>query len=161
MPEKIDLDSVDWAILAELQEDAAITNKHLAQRVGLSASACHDRVRRLRDAGVITRIVAEVDPRAVGRPLQAFVGVQLHPHRRDLVEAFVAAVRQLPETVALYNVSGNQDFFIHVATTDSDHLQRFIIDHLATRLEVGHAHTYLIYGQPIRATLREADTSTR
>jgi DNA-binding Lrp family transcriptional regulator len=70
---------VDWAILAELQEDAAITNKHLAQRVGLSASACHERVRRLRDAGVVTRIVAEVDPRAVGRPLQAFVGVQLHP----------------------------------------------------------------------------------
>jgi len=154
----VDLDSVDWQILALLQDDATITNKDLAQRVGLSASACHDRVRRLRTSGVITRTVVEVDARAVGRPLQAFVGVPLHPHRRDLVEAFVAAIRQLPETLALYNVSGNQDFFVHVVVTDSEHLQRFIIDHLATRAEVGRTHTYLIYGQPIHGSIRSLDS---
>ncbi|EHB45868.1 transcriptional regulator, AsnC family [Mycolicibacterium rhodesiae JS60] len=152
----VNLDSVDWAILAALQDDAMISNKHLAQRVRLSTSACHDRVRRLRDNAVITGITATVDPNKAGRPLQAFIAVQLRPHRRDLVEAFTAAVRLLPETLALYNVSGPEDFFIHVAVTDSEHLQQLIMDHLATRPEVGHAQTHLIYGAPIRTPVRPA-----
>ena len=80
--------------------------------------------------------------------------VQLHPHRRELVEAFVEAMRELPEILALCNVSGNDDFFIHVAVPDSDHLQRLIIDHLFTRCEVGRARRHLIYGAPVHTTVR-------
>ncbi|ABG99852.1 transcriptional regulator, AsnC family protein (plasmid) [Rhodococcus jostii RHA1] len=154
MKRQAHLDSVDWAILAHLQDNASITNKDLAEAVGLATSSCHERVKRLRAAGVIGRVTAVVDPEAVGRPLQAFIAVQLRPHRRDLVEAFTAAVQALPETLALYNVSGPEDFFVHVAVTDSEHLHRLIIDHLATRPEVGHAQTHLIYGRPIGASVR-------
>lgn len=60
----------------------------------------------------------------------------------------------MPEVLALYNVSGPEDFFIQVAVTDSAHLQRLIVDHLATRPEVGHAQTHLIFDRPLTAPVR-------
>jgi DNA-binding Lrp family transcriptional regulator len=113
------LDPVDWRILRQLQDDASVTNKELAARVGLPTSSCHERVRRLRTIGVITAVRAVVDPAAVGRGLHAFIAIQLRPHRRELVESFTTAVLALPETLALYNVSGPEDFFVHVAVADS------------------------------------------
>jgi DNA-binding Lrp family transcriptional regulator len=148
------LDSADWRILQQLQDDASITNKELAARVGLPTSSCHERVRRLRTLGVITAVRAVVDPAAVGRGLQAFIGIQLRPHRRELVEAFTAAVRALPETLALYCVSGPEDYYLHVAVSDSAHLHRLIVDHLVARPEVGHAQTRLIFDRPVITPVR-------
>lgn len=148
MPRNELLDPTDWQILRQLQDDASVTNKELAARVGLPTSSCHERVRRLRALGVITAVRAVVDPAAIGRGLHAFVAVQLRPHRRELVEAFTAAVLALPETLALYTVSGPDDFFLHVAVADSAHLHRLIVDHLTTRPEVGHAQTHLIFDRP-------------
>jgi DNA-binding Lrp family transcriptional regulator len=154
MTDSTSLDPVDWRILAILQDDASITNKALADRVGLPTSSCHERVRRLRAAGVISGVRAVVDPAAIGRGLQAFIAIQLRPHRRDLVEVFSAAVLALPETLALYNVSGPEDYFLHVAVSDSAQLQRIIMDQLATRPEVGHAQTHLIFDRPLTASVR-------
>lgn len=157
MSESVYLDPVDWQILDVLQEDASITNKALADRVGLPTSSCHERVKRLRATGVIAGVKAVVDPSAVGRGLQAFIAVRLRPHRRDLVELFTSAVLGFPETLALYNVSGPEDFFLHVAVSDSADLQRIIVDHLATRPEVGHAQTHLIFDHPLTAPVRPRD----
>ncbi|PRX46571.1 DNA-binding Lrp family transcriptional regulator [Prauserella shujinwangii] len=154
MTEKASLDPVDWHILSVLQDDASITNKALAERVGLPTSSCHERVRRLRATGVISGVKAVVDPAALGRGLQAFIAVRLRLHRRELAEVFVAAALALPETLSVYNVSGPEDYFLHVAVTDSAHLQRIIVDHLATRPEVAHAQTHLIFDRPLTATVR-------
>ncbi|HLU57787.1 MAG TPA: Lrp/AsnC family transcriptional regulator [Pseudonocardia sp.] len=154
MPRDSTLDPVDWRILRELQQDASITNKELAARVGLPTSSCHERVRRLRALGVISAVRAVVDPAAIGRGLQAFVAVQLRPHRRELVEAFTNAVLALPETLAIYTVSGPHDLFLHVAVADSAHLYRLIVDHLTTRPEVGHAQTHLIFDRPVTTPVR-------
>ncbi|WP_219419706.1 Lrp/AsnC family transcriptional regulator [Pseudonocardia nigra] len=154
MAEERPLDPVDWRILRELQDDASVTNKELAARVGLPTSSCHERVRRLRALGVITAVRAVVDPASIGRGLQAFIAVQLRPHRRELVEAFTSGVLALPETLALYTVSGPDDFFVHVAVSDSAHLHRLVVDHFTTRPEVGHAQTHLIFDRPLVAPVR-------
>ncbi|OLT11692.1 ArsR family transcriptional regulator [Pseudonocardia sp. CNS-139] len=154
------LDPVDWRILRELQDDASVTNKELAERVGLPTSSCHERVRRLRASGVISGVRAVVDPAALGRGLQAFVAVQLRPHRRELVESFTAAVLALPEVLAFYTVSGPDDFFVHVAVRDSAALHRLIVDHLTTRPEVGHAQTHLIFDRPVVAPVRPIPVET-
>lgn len=60
----------------------------------------------------------------------------------------------MPEVPALYNVTGPEDFFVQVAVADTAHLQRLIIDHLATRPEVGHAQTHLIFDRPLTAPVR-------
>ncbi|WP_129664860.1 Lrp/AsnC family transcriptional regulator [Phytoactinopolyspora endophytica] len=160
MSESAELDPVDWQILAILQDDASITNKALADRVGLPTSSCHERVRRLRATGVIAGIRAVVDPAAVGRGLQAFVAVRLRPHRRDMIESFTAGVLALPETLALYNVSGPEDFFLHVAVIDSTDLQRLIVDDLAARPEVGHCQTHLIFDRPLATSMRPYPDTT-
>jgi DNA-binding Lrp family transcriptional regulator len=148
------LDPVDWRILEVLQDDASITNKELAQRVGLPTSSCHERVRRLRSSGIIAGVRAVVDPAALGRGLHAFIAIRLRPHSRELVEVFTAAMLGRPETLALYNVSGPEDYFLHVAVADSTELQHLIVDHLATRPEVGHCQTHLIFDRPMTAPVR-------
>src|SRR2546423_9257825 len=86
MADSDELSPVDLEILRFLQNDARITNKDLAAAVGIAPSTCLDRVARLRDTGVITGQHASVDAAKLGRPLEAFLFVQVRPHRRPLVE---------------------------------------------------------------------------
>lgn len=149
-------DSVDWEILGILQNDATTPNKEIAALVRIAPSTCLERIRRLRASGVIEAIRAVINPARIGRPTQAFLGIQLRPHSRDLVEDFIAQVRKFPETIAIYNVSGAQDYLLHVATRDTTDLQSLIIDRLATLPQVAHCHTQLIFGSPVLAPIRPA-----
>ena len=151
-----ELDSVDWAILGLLQVDATIANKDVAARVGIAPSTCLDRVRRLRERGVISSIRAQVDPASIGRGEQAFLAIQLRPHSRVSADEFSRRVLAAPETVALYSVTGEEDFLVHVAVRDSSALERFIMDHLLAMPQVARCRTQLIFGQPRTAPVRRA-----
>jgi len=139
------LDRIDFAILDSLQQDARLSNKELAARVHLAQSSCLARVRRLRKSGVLGSYHAEVDLRALGIGLQAMVAVQLRQHSRDLVEAFRAHARTLPEVLSVYHVAGETDFLVHVAVRDADHLRDLAMDAFTTRPEVSRIRTSLIY----------------
>lgn len=145
MPQKYDLDRIDHAILAELAKNARITNKDLALLVGLSASRTLERVRSLRQRGVIRGYHADIDPIALGIGIEALVAVRLRQHSRDLVGAFRAHALSLPETLAVFHVAGENDFVIHVATRDTEHLRDFALDAFTTRPEVAHLETTLIF----------------
>ena len=80
------IDSLDRKLLAELQEDASLTSDKLAERVGLSASAIHRRVRRLEKAGIIERRIAVVDPIKAGRGALFLAGVEVERERPELVQ---------------------------------------------------------------------------
>jgi DNA-binding Lrp family transcriptional regulator len=138
---------VDHEILRVLQADARISNRDLAAAVGVAASTCSDRVNRLRTRGVIRGWTVEVDPAAVGRPLEALLAVRVQPHRRPVVDPFVEHVRSLPETRALYHLTGPDDFLIHVAARSAADLQRLVLDELTARPEVSLVHTNLIFQQ--------------
>lgn len=144
-PDKYDLDRTDHAILAELAKNARITNKDLALLVGLSASRTLERVRLLRQRGVIRGYHAEIDPAALGIGIEALVAIRLQQHSRDLVGAFRAHALGLAETLAVYHVAGTNDFVIHVATRDAGHLRDFALDAFTTRPEVAHVETTLIF----------------
>ena len=90
----------------------------LADKVGLSATPCQRRVKRLEEEGVITRYAALVSPPAVGLGLQALVQVTLDDHSEKTVEAFESAIRARPEVVACYAVTGDMDFLLHILATD-------------------------------------------
>ncbi|GLY49501.1 Lrp/AsnC family transcriptional regulator [Lentzea sp. NBRC 102530] len=136
MREQAELDSVDWHILEELQNDATLPNRALAEIVGLAPSSCLQRVRRLRDLGVITGSHAVVDPATTGLPLEAVISVNVRPHTRPVVAGFRAFVMAQPETRSIFHVSGQADFLIHIAVADSTHLQAFLMDKIAVRTEV-------------------------
>ena len=116
MPEP---DSVDWAILELLQVDATIPNKEIAARVGVAPSTCLERIRRMRQNGTIVATRAHVLPSLLGKGEQAFLGIQIRPHARDTANDFVQKALALPETLALYNVSGSEDYLVHVAVANS------------------------------------------
>lgn len=114
----IALDDIDRRIVSALQADGRLPMVELAERVGLSATPCQRRVKRLEEEGVIGRYAALVSPLSLGLALQALVQVTLDDHSEKNVEAFEAAIRARPEVVACYAVTGDMDFLLHVQTPD-------------------------------------------
>jgi DNA-binding Lrp family transcriptional regulator len=139
------LDKIDFAIISALQNNARLSNKELAARVGLAPSSCLQRVRRLTRARVLRAFHAEVDPAALGVGLQALVFVRLARHSRRQVDAFRRHALALPQALALHHVSGQHDFIVHVAVRDADALRDLTMDAFTTRPEVGQIETHLIF----------------
>jgi DNA-binding Lrp family transcriptional regulator len=124
-PPEVQLDSIDRAILNELQQSGRLSNQELAQRVHLSPSACLRRVKKLEDAGVIDRYVALLNPKAVGRHGTSFTIINLESMNTPLLEAFEQAVRHTPEILDCYYVAGSNDYLIRFAYRDAEDLERF------------------------------------
>ena len=139
------LDAVDRAILAVLQKDAGLSNKELARKIRLAPSSCLQRVRRLRDAGAIRGLHADVSPEALGIGLQAIVAVRLTHHLEKDVEAFRAQLRGRPEVVNAYYVSGGVDFLVHVVVRDVAHLRTLGVEAFTSHRLVAHVETSLIF----------------
>jgi DNA-binding Lrp family transcriptional regulator len=122
---EVQLDSIDRAILTELQHAGRISNQELAQRVHLSPSACLRRVKALEDSGVIAQYVALVNPRAVGKHGISFTIINLDSMNTPQLEAFEQAVRDTPEILDCYYVAGANDYLIRFAYRDAEDLERF------------------------------------
>ncbi|QFZ16634.1 Lrp/AsnC family transcriptional regulator [Saccharothrix syringae] len=139
------MDELDSEIIRNLQSDARLTNRELARRLGVAPSTCLERVRSLRERGVIRGYHADVDLGALNRPVQAFVAARLRPMSRPVIDGFKAAIGTLPEVTAMYVVAGDDDFLIHVAVRDLEHLHAFLIDRLSRRREVISFRSSVIY----------------
>ncbi len=141
------LDATDLALVRLLQRNARQTNKDLAEAVGIAQSTCLERVRALRSQGVIRGWHADVDLDAIGRPLRAMVNVRLRPKTTASVRAFQQEMLGAPEVLAIWTVTGADDFLVEVATRDVAHLRDFVLDHVTGRSEVVDAKTSLVYDQ--------------
>jgi len=118
------MDSIDRKLLALLQQDATLPVAELAQRVNLSQTPCWKRVQRLRESGVIRAQVALCDPKKLGVGTTVFVAIRTSEHTEAWAEQFTRAVRDLPEIVEAYRMSGETDYLLKVAVTDIDDYDR-------------------------------------
>lgn len=141
----MEFDSLDLSLLRELQNDARQTNRDLAAATGVSPSTSLERVRALRERGVIRGYRAEVDLGAVGRPVQALISVRIRPPSRAVISGFREWAARLPEVIGLFVTSGGHDFLLHVAVPDTDGLYAFVIDRLTERREVADVQTSVVY----------------
>lgn len=139
------LDRTDREIMAALANNARLSNKELAARVGLAPSSCHERMKRLTADGVLRGFYADIDPSALGFGLEAMVAVKLRQHTRENYEQFRAYLLTVPEVVDVFHTSGENDFLVHVLARDAHHLRDLAIDTFITRPEVGHIETGLIF----------------
>ena len=139
------LDRIDFAILEALQNNGRLSNKELAALVHLSPSSCWERVRQLREEGVLVGFHAELDPKAVGIGLQAMIGVRLKRHTREAVGSFRAHALGIQEVIAVYHVTGDKDFLVQVAVRDAEHLRDLALEAFTTRREVANLETSLIF----------------
>lgn len=141
------LDRIDVDIVKALQNDARLSNKQLAARVGLAPSSCLERVRRLRADGVLRGFHAEVDPAAVGARLEAMIVIRMKRHGGAVVAAFERAMLEREEVVAIYHLAGANDFLVHVAVRDPEHLRSIAVDVVSNRPDVRDVETALIFGR--------------
>ncbi len=121
------LDDIDHRIITELQRDGRLAIVDLADRVGLSSTPCLRRVKRLEADGLIRRYAALIDAKAMGLGTQALVQVTLDDHSEPVVAAFEAAIRQRPEVIACYAVTGEMDFLLQVQVADLEAFSDFAL----------------------------------
>ena len=131
---KTDLDEIDRRILASLQAHARLRNVELAEQVGLSASPCLRRVKRLEETGVIRGFATLVDPEAVGLPVSVFVQVTLERQAEASLEAFESHITEWPEVMECYLMTGDADYLLRVVAADLTAYQEFLMNKL-TRVE--------------------------
>ena len=120
------LDSIDWAILRELQNDGSITNVELARRVGLSAPPCLRRVRALEDAGIIKAYRALLDPKALGYEVLCFAMVQLSSQNQADLAAFQAHIKDWPVVRECWILSVDIDFILKCVAPNLSAFQAFV-----------------------------------
>lgn len=144
MPSNVQLAEADRRILRALQVDGRISNQELAARCNLSPSACSERVRRLREAGVITGYSAQLDPAMVGRALLIFVEVVLDRTTSDVFEDFAAAARRAPDVLECHMVAGGFDYLIKARVQDMAAYRSFLGEVLVQMPGVRETRTYAV-----------------
>ena len=107
-----ELDHFDIALLNVVQENNLLTTERLADKVGLSATACQRRLKRMRAEGVISADVSLLSPEAAGTPVTLIVLVSLEREQRDLLDGFKRRIANYPEVTQCYYVTGNADFIL-------------------------------------------------
>lgn len=139
------MDEIDSALLRLLQEDARRSNRELAALLHVAESTCLERTRSLIRRGVVTGVHAHVDLARLNRSVEAMVAVRLRPPDRAAIESFHSFVLGMEETVEVFVTSGTEDFLIHIAVRDIEHLNDFILDRLTQRKEIVDVRTSVIF----------------
>jgi DNA-binding Lrp family transcriptional regulator len=148
-----DLDSRDRAILRVLQEDGRLSNAELADRVGLSPSACLRRVRILEESGLVAGYAMILDQKACGLPGTAFVFITLDQQGRQALDAFEEAIKAVPEIPECQLLAGQADYLVRVVYHDAADLERIHTEILTRLPGVVRINSTL--------TLREVKRTTR
>ena len=147
------LDRTDFGILRLLQNNASLSNKEIAASVGLAPSSAHERLKRLRDDGVLRGAHADVDPKAMGVGLEALLLIGLAKHERGDVDRFMNAVVDIPEVRSAFLITGRWDFVVHVVARDTQHLKDLALDSFTNRPGVTRIETSIVFEARVRHEL--------
>ena len=127
----MELDATDHRIIELLQSDGRMSNAQLAERIHRSESACHRRVRRLEDAGVIEGYTTVINQAAIGKPANIFVEITLANLGEETLNAFEEAVRACDEVISCYFMTGDADYLLHIAAANTEDYERIYRTHLS------------------------------
>lgn len=141
------LDKTDIAILTALYKDARMSNKDVAELVGLAPSSCLERIKKLQSEQVIKGAQLNVDFQALGGNIQVMISIRLSDHSRPTIDTFQKQLALLPEVISLYHMGGENDFLLHASLSDTEHLRDFVFNAITARNEVNHVETALIYNK--------------
>ena len=139
------LDDIDLRILTILYQDADITNKELAAKIGIAPSTCLERVKRMKANGVIKNAFIDINFKSIGGNIEAIAAIKLQPYSEKIVNQLRDDLLKLPEIISLYHMGGSYDYFIHMSVKDSEHLRQFVFQAITSRDEVTTVETSLIF----------------
>jgi len=143
-PVKITIDRIDRKILRILQDEGRTSNVALARRVGLSATACNERVKKLEQEGVIESYHARLNPTKLGANLMVFVEITLTRTSSDSFQEFSEAVQKTPEILECHLVAGDFDFLIKARVPDMPSYRKLLGETLLMMPGVNESRTYVV-----------------
>jgi DNA-binding Lrp family transcriptional regulator len=139
------LDDVDHKLIWELCKDARISNRALADAVGMAQSTCLTRVQRLKETGVLRSAHFDVDLDLIGLPVQAIIGVRIRPQSRIGIREYGHRVIMLANVAGVYFIGGDEDFLIHVMCASTAQLRDFVADELSMDPAVASTRTSIVF----------------
>ena len=142
MTESLQLDAKAWALLMALQEDGRAPLKTLAEAAGLSVPATVERLKRLKDAGVVRSVGAELNPEQAGYSVRAIVGITVVQPGKN---AFLDKLRRAPEVLECHHVAGADSYIVTVVSPSLEQLERF----LGSINRYGETRTSIVFSTPI------------
>jgi Lrp/AsnC family leucine-responsive transcriptional regulator len=137
-------DPTDLRILRMLQQDAKLTNKEIAARLGLSTTPVFERIRKLERSGVIRSYTALLNRELLGLHLLAFCNVSIKEHSRPYIRQFEREVLTLPEVVECFHTTGSFDYLLKVMVPDMSAYQRFLVEKLAALENIGRVESFFV-----------------
>ena len=143
----INLDTTDIEILKLLQQDASLTNKEISFKLRKSIATIHERIRRLKEQGYIKCIVAILDRKKINRNLIAFSQVLLNDHAADTLFQFELEVAKFPEVMECFQMTGNFDFLLRIATSDMEAYHNFYRNKLATLPNITTVQSFFVLSE--------------
>jgi Lrp/AsnC family transcriptional regulator, leucine-responsive regulatory protein len=149
------LDRIDLRILAELVSDARASQIDLAEKVGLSPTACARRIRHLEESGVIRGYRVDLEPSALGLVTTVVVTITLEKQSEDYLAAFEAAVARCPDVVSCHLMSGSDDYHLQVIARDIADFERIHKQHLSRMPGVARIHSSFAMREVVRRTIPE------
>lgn len=139
------LDATDRRIVRELSGHARVSNRQLAERIGIAPSTALMRTQALMERGVIIGFSADLDLTSVGRGVQALVAARLSSQEREQIADFAERTSRLPEVVATFHTAGAVDFLFHVAVPSNVALRNWVLDNLTVDPAVANVETTLVF----------------
>lgn len=137
------LDDLDKTILLLLQADGRLSNLDLARQINLSPPATHARLKQLEKEGYIRQFTTLVDRDKAGFDLLCFIHVALQMHQLEQVENFRTMIRQIPEVLECYHITGEYDYLLKVVLHNRKDLERFVVDRITPIHGIARIHTSL------------------
>jgi DNA-binding Lrp family transcriptional regulator len=141
------IDATDKIILNELQANARITTRELADKLGLSTTPVFERIKKLEKSGLIKDYVALVDAGKLDFNLTAFTQVRLDIHSKEMIEAFTKKITSFDEVVECYHTTGESDFLLKIIVADMNEYYRFIMEQLTQTRDVAHVNTSFVLNE--------------
>ena len=135
------IDEIDQKIMRELVRDARVSQVVLAERVGLSPTACARRVQQLEKAGIIRGYSAEIDAAALGYRMHIVVSITLDRQNENALSAFEKAIGKCPDVMSCYLMSGSDDYLVEVQARDMEDYERIHSQHLSRLPGVSRLHS--------------------
>ena len=137
-----ELDTIDRSILRALQRDSSLSQRDLADEVGLSQNACWRRLRNLRDLGVIKGQTARLDQGRLGLTLTVFVLLRTRHHSREWLERFRGVVTRIPNVIDFYRIAGDYDYMLKIVAEDMNDYDR-IYQRIIEQVELDTVTSYM------------------
>ncbi len=140
----MELDDADKKILRLLQENARLTNKDLAKKLGLSITPVFERVRKLERRGFIKKYVAVLDHEKVNRGMTVFLHIKMQSHNHESIERLMQEVQSLEEVMECYHVTGETDFLMKVLVPDMRTYEEFVLGKLTKISGIGNINSSIV-----------------